>query len=433
MKDIFRNKNFVLLFFGNLVSEIGNALYGFAVGLYILNVTGSSTRMAIFLAISIGVRLLMSPVAGVIVDRVNRVRIIYITDFIRGFVFLLTGFVVVSGINPDEIIFVLYITAVLSSINGAFFGPAITSSVPEIVGEDHLQAANGAQSIVGSIQNIIGLLLGAILFSLLGIEWIIFINAFSFIFSGISEMFIKTPYKKEKTITPAIESKPSMLREFTDGLKYIFKKEGLFVLVLFFLVLNFAFSPLFSVGIPYLFNNLLLRDPIDLANSEIVLSATMLIAGFIVGNMKFKNVVTVIQKGIMMLSFMFVLVSIAIYLITSNTITFTVFYIIFLLIMVGLAFFLVFVNVPLNTGLVKAIEPEMRGRVFSTVGAISSGAIPLSMIIGGLLIDYYSINVLSLFCVVMMLIPTFGLQVNKKVKTILTSIHKPKEVTLQEE
>ena len=83
MGELFKNKNFTLLFMGNLVSEMGNVLFGFMAGLYIQDLTGDAIKLALFLALGAAVRLVFSPFAGVLVDRWDKVKIIYLTDFLR--------------------------------------------------------------------------------------------------------------------------------------------------------------------------------------------------------------------------------------------------------------------------------------------------------------------------------------------------------------
>ena len=90
--------------------------------------------------------------------------------------------------------------------------------------------------------------------------------------------------------------------------------------------------------------------------------------------------------------------------------------------MVFLAVFMMLTNVPLNTGMVKIVDPNYRGRVFSTVGAISAGAVPFSFLAGGYIIEYFGITGLGLFCVLVMLVPTFGFLSNKKVRILIDSI-----------
>jgi len=115
------------------------------------------------------------------------------------------------------------------------------------------------------------------------------------------------------------------------------------------------------------------------------------------------------------------------HLVSTGVIGFSTFYVLFLIGNVGLAVFMMVTNVPLNTGLVKIVDPNFRGRVFSTIGAISGGAVPISMLVGGVIIEYYSISVLGLFCVVVMMFPTFGFITNKKVKVLIDSIDQHNE------
>ena len=164
MKQLFKNNSFKLLFAGNLVSEIGNSLMGFAMSFYILDLTDSSLSMGLYLFVIIGARVLVSPLAGVLVDRWNRVRVIYMTDYVRAILYVLLALFIATNPSLNNIIIGLYVIGVLSSINAAFFAPAMTSALPEIVGEDMLQPAYGAQSIIQSTQSIVGVIAGAALY-----------------------------------------------------------------------------------------------------------------------------------------------------------------------------------------------------------------------------------------------------------------------------
>lgn len=427
MKDLFKNNSFKLLFAGNLVSEIGNSLFGLAMSFYILDLTGSSMSMGFFLFAVTGTRILVSPLAGVLVDRWNRVKVIYMTDYIRAILFVILGLFILSGPTQSNIILGLYIITILSSINAAFFGPAMTSALPDIVGEDMLQAANGANSIVGSLQSIIGVLAGAAIYYFAGVEWVIALNAISFGISGFSEMFIKTKYKREKTAEEIkLQKQKSKTEDFKDSIKYIKNRTGLFSLVGYSLMLNFAFTPLFAIGVPYLFNTDLARvnAEMEFAYSNIAFSVAMLISGITVGSMKFKSINRTIRFGLLTLSGSFALLALVMHLASSGTIGFTTFYILFIISNILLATFLMLTNVPLNTGMIKIVDADYRGRVFATIGAISGGAVPLAFLIGGIIIEFYGISALGLFCVVVMLYPTFGFITNKKVKALFDSIDK---------
>lgn len=430
MRKLFSNVNFRLLFAGNLVSEIGNSVFGVALSFYVYELTGSAASMGLFLFAVTGARVFVSPFAGVLVERWNRVRTIYMTDYLRAILFILLLLFILSNPTTNQIIASLYVIGVLSSISAAFFGPAMSKALPEIVGEDMLQAANGAQSIVASVQNIVGVLAGAAIFYFVGIEWVIIINAVSFGLSGFSEMFIKANYIHELSIEQLEEQKlKSHAQSFFDSIRYIKTKTGLFNMVGFSLILNFAFTPLFAIGIPYLFKIDLARInyAMEYAYADVAFSIAMLFAGITVGSMVIKSVYKTIRIGLSLLSSSFAYLALTMFLVSNRYIGFTTFYIMFILGMILLAIFMMFTNVPLNTGMVKVIDPNYRGRVFSTIGAISSGAVPISFLVGGFITEYYGISALGLFCVLVMLIPTTGFMTSKKVKMLVDSIDKHNE------
>jgi len=423
MKEVFRLKSFRLLFVGNLVSEIGNSLYAFAIGLYMLDATGSALIAGLYLGLGALTRILFSPLAGVLVDKLNRIRIIYMTDYIRGLILLVGIGVIFSGIPQNTVLVLLFVMAFLLNANMAFFGPAVASGLPDIVGEEHLQTANAANSLVQSLRSIIGVLLGAIVYSFLGFEWIILVNAISFLLSGFSEMFIryKDGYVKHEV------KENTHFNDFKEGLNYIKNRTGLFQMILLSLLLNFSITPLFSNGIPYLFNEILERTPMELAIPDVVFSLSMLVSGFVIGSIAIKSIRKTITSGIIMMTVLFSFTALWFHLVFIESISFTWFYIIFNIDMAIMAAVLIFVNVPLNTGLMLAVSPEYRGRVFSTLGAISSGAIPIALVLGGVILEYGNITWLGIFCVSVMLIPTVGIARNKKAQGLLQGLDEKKQ------
>ena len=97
-----------------------------------------------------------------------------------------------------------------------------------------------------------------------------------------------------------------------------------------------------------------------------------------------------------------------------------------------LAVFMISTNVPLNTSLVKVIDPEVRGRVFSTISAISGGAVPIAILLGGIVIELSSVAVLGIVCAGLLLVPAFGFMTDKKVTGLLEGIEVEVNGQLQE-
>jgi len=429
VKELFKNKNYALLFTGSFVSEMGNVIFGFVAGLYVQDITdGKPIILALFMALGAFVRLLFSPVAGVLVDRLDKVRIIYLTDFIRGLLFIAVAYVFFIGVDTNTAIIILLSVTVISGIISAFFGPAVMSATPEIVGLDNVQQANGANSIIQSVTMITGVILGAAAFGLFPFHIALLINGVSFILSGISEMFIKALHKNE---IPEHET-PHMIKDIRIGFNYLKKKDGLLRMMVYSLFLNFAFAPLLSVGIPFLFRTELGRNEWEIAWINITFGIAMMISGIIVGNMVIKSMAKAIRRSLLLLVGSFVFISLVIFLLSEGYIEYTMFYVLMIIAHLLLAVFMISTNVPLNTSLVKVIDPEVRGRVFSTISAISGGAVPIAILLGGIVIELSSVAVLGIVCAGLLLVPAFGFMTDKKVTGLLEGIEVEVNGQLQE-
>lgn len=424
MKELFKNKNYFLLFQGSLISAIGNSLYGFAAALYVQDMykevdpAKGALFFSLIVFISIFLSVVLSPLAGVLVDKWNKIRILYMTDWIRGVLFVLVFLVLQSNANNDTLVLVLMIATAISSVNQAFFSPASASVIPEVVGNDMIQQANGANSIIQSVQTIAGVVVGMLLYEFFGFEYVVLLNAGSFMLSAFSEMFIKTNFtavKEEITLK-------SFFTDFKFGFDFIKKKEGLMTMMLFSLALNFAFAPLFIVGIPYLLRTELSSSTFAIGALDIVFSVAMLIGGVYVGSMTIKSLNKTVKKGVLSLSLSFIMTSVFVLLVTYGFIDYKTFYILFLIANVLLAFTMMYTNVPVNTAMMKAIDQDVRGRVFGTIGALSQGAIPFAILIAGQVIIFFNTAILAVLCSILVIIVGFVYVRNDKITTLLNNI-----------
>ena len=189
-QEYIKDKNFLLLFFGSLVSGIGSRIYGFGVSLFLLDLTGLATSMATYISIWTFVMFILSPIAATFTDRwKQKVRVLYLTDFGRGIVYFITGISVSyfnSIGNTDLVLTTIYVLLVFIAVQTAFFAPASSALLPQIVPEDELVSASSLFQLTRSLQNIAGLALGAFIYGTYGIVVLIMINAVSFILSAIS-------------------------------------------------------------------------------------------------------------------------------------------------------------------------------------------------------------------------------------------------------
>ncbi|WP_195265465.1 MFS transporter [Clostridium sp. 1001275B_160808_H3] len=196
-----KNKNFIIIVIGQIISLFGNAIQRFSMSLYLLEFTGSTATFANILAISTIPYILFAPIAGTLSDRVNKKKIMVYLDFFCSA--LIGGYAIILLNGRDHEVIVAVVMFMLS-ICFTLYGPAVTASIPQIVEEDKLTSANGVINQVGSIVNFAGPILAGVLYGIVGIKAIVIINAISFFVSAIMELFLDIP---DVVVSEEVESK----------------------------------------------------------------------------------------------------------------------------------------------------------------------------------------------------------------------------------
>ena len=246
------NKNFVLLWQGQLVSLFGVQAYSIAMMFWIKHQTGSATLMGLVMMVSQIPGVILGPVSGVFVDRYSRWKIIVGGDFVRGIISIALAILVFAAPEKHSVIIVaLFTVGVISSTVNAFFNPAISASIPELVPSDKLAAANSMHQFSYQISNSIGTGIGGVLYRILGAPTLFLIDGITYVFSGISEMFITIPQKFPEKKTDSKSSFKHLVDDMKEGFLFIWQNRGMrdliftFTLVNFFLVPGMVLTPFF--------------------------------------------------------------------------------------------------------------------------------------------------------------------------------------------
>ena len=141
--NIFRNRNFSLVFFGSFVSDLGAVLYSFAVGFYILEISAHNAFLqGVYLAVCGVMMLVFTPLGGVLGDRFSKARIMFICDFLKGGSILLAALGMILLPSYTAHIAILFITGIIGNVVSGIFSPAAGALLPYIVEESSLQHAN---------------------------------------------------------------------------------------------------------------------------------------------------------------------------------------------------------------------------------------------------------------------------------------------------
>jgi MFS transporter, DHA3 family, macrolide efflux protein len=205
------NRNFRLLWFGQLVSQLGDKAYNIALMWWLFEKTKSPFFVSSFLVASMLPELIFGPVAGVYIDRWNKKKILVVSDIVRGIVVLTLA--VLYQLNLLEI-WHIYIAALCISLCAALFNPTAMSVIPIIVEKGKLQQANAMSQMVTGGVSIIGPLLGASSVALIGYVGVLVFNGISYIISGVCEVFLRIHTIEKQT-------KESVFASLMQGFHYI--------------------------------------------------------------------------------------------------------------------------------------------------------------------------------------------------------------------
>lgn len=400
--DIYKyeKRNLSLIISGRFESLIGAAALMVAMPLHILDKTGSGMMMGIFTLLGILPRLIITPFGGVIGDRINRKHIMVILDELRGILLIIMYLLALS--NKLSIPLLLFFRAVLSLFDGLFDGPT-GAMFGDVVRKENLKRATSLNAMANSVANIIGPIVGSMLYGYYGFANVLILTGLLYIFSGITELFIIYNHSRR-------EGKMNFLKDLVEGIKFVKDNNGLRFLFTFAIVINFLMSSLFSVVWPYL-----LRTVWKFSSNQFGSFQVFGTLGALVGNIaimfflhKFSSKL-LISSGLLIqqattLIFSFLIMPFFGFnnpqLYVINSIGVFIF-----------SFFNVLVNIPINANLQLLVPSELRSRVFSVLSFLATGSVPISSLLYGYLIDkispfwlFLGVNIVSTFVVVIFLL-----------------------------
>ena len=384
-QGILKNKDFLLLAQGQIVSNIGNSIHTVAVTWFIFDTIGkdrSGIVLGLFFVCSFIPIIFFGPVSGVFVDRISRKFIIVSTDIIRGVLLLLLCLLTYYNIFPLTFLFLI---TIVSAIFFTFFNPAVSAVTPNIVHPDDLVKANSITGMSIQISIVIGAAVSGFLYAEIGIVGIYLLNGVSFILSGISEMFIKIPQVKISR-----KGKSHFLKDFKEGILYVKNDKPTLALLILSLLFNFISQPLFAIVIPKVIKFTMMLDASYLGIFQSV-SSVASIGGMII--------ITTISKRKLnhyaILMFTLILASIivicygipilpTVQCIVSQQNIFIIYCILGFIFMISIAI----ISIPINVILQKRTPDEFRGRFFALLTTGGLAAAPLGNLIFGTLSDY---------------------------------------------
>lgn len=376
-KKVF-TRDFSLMVIGQIISLFGNAILRFALSIAVLDITGSAAAFATISAFSMIPTILLSPLGGVLADRVSRKGIMAALDFVTA-AMLLTFTLIFQSSSSVVAIGLLMI---LLSIIQSFYQPSVQASIPSLVKQEGLMTANGVVAQVNALANLLGPILGGLLYGVFGLFPVLVVSIFCFFASAVMECFLHIPFIKQKRSDNTLHT---ILSDFSDSFHFLSKEhKGLIHLLFLVAGINLFLSAMIMVGLPYLIKIFLglSSQMYGLAEGALGIGSILggVLAGLVAKKLKFSaSHILLIASGAMTLP------------LSAAVFTNQWPWISFVLILVSVAAMMCFAalfTIYAQTVLQKLTPTPLLGKVSSVVTVVSMCAFPLGQGFYGILFDW---------------------------------------------
>jgi len=362
---------FTIVWIGQIVSVLASTMSQFALTIFMFQETGSATALGLMQVFFITPFLIISPIAGVMIDRHNRKMMMMVSDLGAGLATL--AILALQSLGLLEY-WHLYVTSIVYGLGMAFQWPAYSAAISTMVPKEQLGRANGMMSLIEAGPGVIAPLLAGALLPFIKLTGILFFDVVTFLLAIGALMMVHIP-QPDRTVEGA-QGQGNIWKEAAYGFKYIFARPSLLGLQMIF----FAGNLFAGIGFTVLAPMILSRsgnDSLMLGSAQTAGAIGGLVGGVLMsawGGFKRRS------HGVL-LGWIWGGLSMAIIGIVGGLPVW----------ITGLA--LTSVIVPLVNGSNQAIwqskvAPDVQGRVFSARRLIAWFTNPISPIIAGTLADF---------------------------------------------
>jgi len=227
--EVLKNRNFFLLWLGQIISQLGDRLDQMALIAFVyLRAPGSTIEIAKILSFTIIPVFVIGPIAGVYVDRWDRRRTMFACDFLRALLVFTIPFFLFYSKSLLPIYLIIFITFSI----GRFFVPAKLSIIPDLVEKKDLLMANSLVNTTGMIAAILGFGISGVVVEWLGAKGGFYLDALSFLTSGTLIFLIikrsRSSIDLRKVSREIVEViRKSVLQEIKEGILYFIQKKDI--------------------------------------------------------------------------------------------------------------------------------------------------------------------------------------------------------------
>ena len=243
--SLWRNRNFNIFWTGQTINSLGDSFAFIALPLLVLQATGSVAQMGLVTGLFGLGQLLANLVSGLVVDRVNRRKLMLVCDIGQALVYMLAP---IGWWLLGSQIWLIYLLTFVGAILSAFFQVAYITAIAGLVEREQVTEANGRLQVTVGTCFVVGPMLAGLLSAIFGPIVALGLNSISFLFSAISLCLVQW----NKQLPPDQKYKPNIWNEWLEGAKFLFRQPVLRAVALLLAVNSFISTAGLDLFIFYL-------------------------------------------------------------------------------------------------------------------------------------------------------------------------------------
>ena len=266
-------RTFTVIWFGQLVSLLGTTMTRFALLIWAYEQTGKATTLALLGFFSFALDLLLSPIAGVWVDRWDRRMVLLFADLGAG---LMTVTMLVLYMTGALQIWHLYVVQTLTGGFTAFQGPAYTAATTMLVPKSQYTRTSGMRSLASSASQVFAPMFAGVMLRLIGIGGVMLVDIATFLVAVTTLLIVRIPHP---TAMQKDSTESKMWKEVGFGFRYIHHRHGLLGLIFLFIGINFFAALTYFSILPAMILVRSGRDELTLASVQAALGIGGVVGG----------------------------------------------------------------------------------------------------------------------------------------------------------
>lgn len=247
---LFQSRAFRALWIGNTLSVFGSSITGVIIPLLVYSLTQSTVAMGFIMTAYMLPNVLILPFSGIIVDKVNRAKLMQLTDIIQCVMALS---IMVLALTHMLTIQIMIVIAVILGLCGGLFQPAFSAMRATVFTPNIRTSANALNQLSIQAMRLVGPALGGIIVTIWSAPVGFGIDSITFLISFTCLLFL-TKEGEIKKLSDSPKQKTSILKESLGGIEVIKKNTWLWVTILAFCFINICTSGITVVLIPWLLN-----------------------------------------------------------------------------------------------------------------------------------------------------------------------------------